>query len=183
MHAPLLIAGHFVWSLRWRCCCPANLANAVTSGHHSTAERYQNDELELMEEPSLRDSPSNTEVRMSVIDLYVHIRLNACMWYNFAIERIRRSCGCRRANVSLVSKASLDVIMQQAAAPMEGQQGPGGSMAPADAAAGPSSAGAEADGLWVPDEYVEVRLTQSLASVGIASPGGRHCWANLVTVT
>jgi hypothetical protein len=63
-----------------------------------------------------------------------------------------------------MSKASLHVIMQQAAAPREGQEGPGGSMAPADMAAGPSSAGAEADGLWVPDEYVEVRRTQRPAS-------------------
>ena len=122
-----------------------------------------------MEEPSLRDSPPNTEVRMSVIDLYVHIRLNACMWYKFAIERIRRSCSYRQADVSLVSESPMDAMSQQAAAPMEGQEGPGGSVAPADAAAGPSSAGAEADGLWVPDEYVEVRLGQCPASFGSAS--------------
>jgi hypothetical protein len=36
---------------------------------HTCAERYQNDELELMEEPSLRDSPSHTEVR------------DICGWY------------------------------------------------------------------------------------------------------
>lgn len=60
-------------------------------------------------------------------------------------------------------------MLQQAAAPMEGQEGPGGSAAPADTVAGPSSAGAEADGLWVPDEYVEVRRTQRPASFGLAS--------------
>ena len=54
---------------------------------------------------------------------------------------------------------------------MEGQEGPGGSAAPADMAAGPASAGAEADGLWVPDEYVEVRRTQRPASSGVASAG------------
>lgn len=43
---------------------------------------------------------------------------------------------------------------------MEGQEGPGSSSA-GPAAAGTDAAGpsgdAEADGLWVPDEYVEVR--------------------------